>query len=78
MLANVTTNSNKKRLKIEVDETSFFMRKQRQFVVEYQYIEPKTPQEKAEQQRRIDEAFDILFEATLRYMKKNKVKAKTY
>lgn len=33
----------------------------KKFKVKYIYIEPKTSEEKAEQQRKIDSAFDIIF-----------------
>jgi len=38
--------------------------------VTYNYLEPKTRQEAEEAQRRLDSAFDILFEATARRQKR--------
>lgn len=37
------------------------MRKVKPIQITYQYVEPKTPEEKAEQQRRLDAVYDILF-----------------
>lgn len=34
--------------------------------VTYHYIEPKTKEEKEEQERRMSKVFDMLFEATLK------------
>lgn len=39
------------------------MKRIKKLKVKYVYIEPKTPQEKEEQQRKIDSAFDIIFRA---------------
>ena len=41
------------------------MKKKPEMKVMYHYIEPKTKEEKADQQWRLDRAFDVLFEATL-------------
>lgn len=38
------------------------MRKNQKIKVKYVYLEPKTPEEKADQQRRLDEAFDMIFD----------------
>ena len=43
------------------------MRKEKQMKVTYHYIEPKTEEEAREQQRNVDAAYDILFEAVLRH-----------
>ncbi|MDO8565844.1 MAG: hypothetical protein Q7S04_01490 [Candidatus Moranbacteria bacterium] len=40
--------------------------KKEEMTVTYHYIEPKTPGEKAEQERGLDRAFDIIFEAVER------------
>jgi hypothetical protein len=42
------------------------MRKAKRFKVKYVYIEPKTPEEKAEQQRKLDQAFDMIFNKILK------------
>lgn len=39
------------------------MKKAKEFKVTYTYIEPKTPEEKAEQQRKLDQAFDMIFDS---------------
>ena len=36
------------------------------FEVTYTYNEPKTPEEKAEQQRKLDQAFDMIFDKILK------------
>lgn len=41
------------------------MKKASEFKITYTYIEPKTPEEKAEQQRKLDRAFDIIFDNML-------------
>lgn len=38
------------------------MKKDKKFKVTYVYHEPKTPQEKAEQQRKVDDVFDTVFD----------------
>lgn len=38
------------------------MRSRKKIKIIYEYIEPKTPEEKREQQIRINTAFDILFD----------------
>ena len=38
---------------------------QQEIKVTYHYVEPKTKEEAEEAKRRLDAAFDILFEATL-------------
>jgi len=38
------------------------MKKDKKFKVTYVYHEPKTLQEKADQQRRLDQAFDMIFD----------------
>lgn len=38
------------------------MRKSQKIKVKYVYLEPNTPEEKAEQQRRLDEVFDMIFD----------------
>ncbi len=42
--------------------------------ITYTYVEPKTPEEKAEQERKVQKAFDILFEETEKYIKIHKDK----
>lgn len=42
------------------------MKKKKQIKIRYVYIESKTEAEKKEQQERIDDAFDILFEEVLK------------
>lgn len=41
------------------------MKKKKELRVTYHYIEPKTPQETEEAERRLHGAYKILFEATL-------------
>lgn len=41
------------------------MRKPKRFKIKYIYNKPKTSQEKEEQQRKIDSAFDIIFKKLL-------------
>lgn len=48
------------------------MKKQKKMIVRFEYIEPKTEEEKKLQQERVNDAFDILFEETLKYMKSKK------
>lgn len=48
------------------------MRKIKDIQVKWVYIEPKTPEEKAEQQGRINHAYDILFNETLKYLAEKK------
>ena len=42
--------------------------------ITYTYVEPKDEAEKAEQERRVSKAFDILFEATENRLEANKKK----
>lgn len=42
------------------------MKKASKFKVTYTYIEPKTPEEKAEQQRKLNQAFDMIFNKILK------------
>lgn len=42
------------------------MKKANEFKVTYTYIEPKTPEEKVEQQRKLDQAFDMIFDSILK------------
>lgn len=44
--------------------------KPKEITLEYHYVEPKTPQEKLEQQKRIDGIFDVIFEETIKFLKK--------
>ena len=46
------------------------MRKKQEMKVTYHYIEPKNEEEKQEQQRKIDDIFALLFEATVEDMGK--------
>lgn len=42
------------------------MKRHSQFKVKYVYNQPKTPEEKAEQQRKLDKAFDMIFDKILK------------
>jgi len=47
------------------------MTKTRRIKVKYVYLEPKTPEEKAEQQRKLDDVFDMIFDDILKKRNKN-------
>jgi len=42
------------------------MKKTKKFTVKYTYNKPKTPEEKAEQQRKVDQAFNMIFDKILK------------
>lgn len=41
------------------------MRKAKKIKIKYVYVEPKTPEEKAQQHRKLDKAFDMIFDSVL-------------
>lgn len=51
------------------------MKKKEELKVTYNHVEPKTPQEAEEAERRLSAAYDILFEATLESDEWKKYKA---
>ncbi len=51
------------------------MKRKKEIKVTYVYVEPKTEEEKKEQERRINHAFDILFDATLQSKEWKRYKA---
>ena len=47
------------------------MKRAKKLKIKYVYIEPKTPEEKIEQQRRLDDTYDILFDTVAKELLKN-------
>lgn len=52
-----------------VHPPSFSMKKVKQPIIKYVYIEPKTQQEKIEQERIMDSIFDDIFRQAIRQLK---------
>ena len=50
------------------------MKRQKDIKILYESIQPKNLKEKKEYQGRIEDAFDVLFEETLKYLKEQKAK----